>query len=233
MRERSCVVPECDGKAKSFFSFPKRIGLRTKWIRFIVSCDTRLKDFVPQPDSFVCMKHFSSNDFSNYMAFESGHCSKLCLNRDAIPRSKKAVLASLFDVSSLLSNFAPPAPLRTEELCSTPTSSKPLSNGCSLPSSKKVSVVIHHKCVCKKPKLTRNQSTQCDFFTLNKIENTRHKSTTTDGLWKSETAYTGNWHWYNDKIVIARSMLMMFVCLRILMICVYVYRIKFVVAVSK
>jgi hypothetical protein len=170
MPTRSCVVPGCLNIGQTLYKFPDDRDLRAKWVSFVVSSGVEANFVVKQCDR-VCKLHFSSDDFANYGAFMSGHCSQLTLNRNAVPHCHQpsAGFANPFAIDCT-------APT-TEELQAVLQSDVSVD----VPASSCQSTFIN---VCKKRKLsesTRCESTQCDFFTLQKL-NMQHKSTSTDKL---------------------------------------------------
>ncbi|XP_036335444.1 52 kDa repressor of the inhibitor of the protein kinase-like [Rhagoletis pomonella] len=82
-----CAVANCDSENHrqacdiSFFSFPTDEALARKWMQFC-----RRGSAVLNPkSSYVCMKHFFSEDIENNRQFEMGFAKKRLLKRGPVP----------------------------------------------------------------------------------------------------------------------------------------------------
>lgn len=91
MPTRTYVVPGCVNRGQVHFSFPADCKVRADWMRFLILCDNQFNDFVPGKEDCICQDHFISDDFKNYGAFLSGHCSTLTKNPGAVPSCQQAV----------------------------------------------------------------------------------------------------------------------------------------------
>ncbi|XP_017482251.1 PREDICTED: 52 kDa repressor of the inhibitor of the protein kinase-like isoform X2 [Rhagoletis zephyria] len=82
-----CAVANCDSENYrqacdiSFFSFPTDEALARKWMQFC----RRGSALLNPKSSYVCMKHFSSEDIENNRQFEMGFAKKRLLKRGAVP----------------------------------------------------------------------------------------------------------------------------------------------------
>ncbi|XP_036341770.1 uncharacterized protein LOC118751109 [Rhagoletis pomonella] len=87
-----CAVISCgktnNNKASecSFFRFPAEPNLARKLIKFC----RRDKDFNPKT-GYVCMDHFSSEDFENSLKYQMGFAKKRALKRDVPTIYKKQI----------------------------------------------------------------------------------------------------------------------------------------------
>ncbi|XP_049315041.1 uncharacterized protein LOC105224439 isoform X3 [Bactrocera dorsalis] len=81
-----CAVANCrsDNHSKasncSFYIFPSNIELAKKWVEFC-----RRKDYFNPKTSFICMKHFTRDDFGNSLQFETGYARNRLLKRGVVP----------------------------------------------------------------------------------------------------------------------------------------------------
>ncbi|XP_039963442.1 uncharacterized protein LOC120776654 isoform X2 [Bactrocera tryoni] len=81
-----CAVANCrsDNHSKasncSFYIFPSNMELAKKWVEFC-----RRKDYFNPKTSFICMKHFTRDDFGNSLQFEMGYARNRLLKRGVVP----------------------------------------------------------------------------------------------------------------------------------------------------
>ena len=111
---KRCVVMFCNNtnnNGASFHQFPKDEKVRQKWIEFVVS-KRDPKSWTPGC-GHVCSDHFEEKDFENYYAKMSGLCSKLLLQKEAVPSIQPTPCTSTYSEQQQEADF------RNKRCCST------------------------------------------------------------------------------------------------------------------
>ncbi|XP_036322171.1 52 kDa repressor of the inhibitor of the protein kinase-like [Rhagoletis pomonella] len=79
-RVLNCDSRQGSASKCSFFSFPRNDAVARKWVEF---CG-QVKPF-NLDTSFICMKHFTDDDYQNVMQYKAGLAKRPLLRRDAVP----------------------------------------------------------------------------------------------------------------------------------------------------
>ena len=158
---RICVVPKCNVSDVTLFGFPKQDELRSQWVNFVRSQDSALCSWLPDKDSFICFKHFKSNDFKNFAMVMSGHATRLVLIPMAVPSICVGDLCSNVQFHNANFNNSTSVNLPTVN---------------SLLPSHTASTSVEP--ACKKRKL--NRGTQYDYYCLRAMNNVKKGTSTKD-----------------------------------------------------